>query len=108
MRTPLPTRAAGLKGDFQMPTAADVAFAVALNGAFVTPGLYVAGVRGWRLLTGSMLGGLSYVFFSVLWERYMHRSIAAPQQQTFAPPADSPPSPAAGTGRVIDVPPRRK
>ena len=105
---PLHTKTPGLKGDVRIPSATEVAFAVALNGAFVTPGLYVAGVRGWRLALGSVLGGVSYVFFSVLWGRYMlRRAGALPGAQPDTPSAPrSEPEP-AGTGRVIDVPPRR-
>lgn len=40
---------------------------VLLQGAFLAPGLWVCGVRGWRLLGASLAGSVSFTLLSWLW-----------------------------------------
>lgn len=40
---------------------------VLMQGAFLAPGLYLCGVRGWRLLGASLAGSASFTVLSWLW-----------------------------------------
>lgn len=48
-----------------------------LQAAFIAPGLYIVGVRGWRLLGASIAGSASFTLLSWLWA-YAHNATMVP------------------------------
>lgn len=88
-----------------------IAIYTALQAVFIAPGLWVVGVRGWRLLGGSLAGSASFTFLSWLWA-YAHGAhmlpVGLPNELGKAIPrrrkATVQSSPAAlGTPEVIDL-----
>lgn len=83
---------------------------VLLQGAFLAPGLWVCGVRGWRLLGASLAGSVSFTLLSWLWatangwELLPLGDVSEPRGAVRAPQGDTRfTQAAAGLPEVIDV-----
>lgn len=84
---------------------------VILQAAFIAPGLALFGVRGWRLVGGSLGGSASFTLLSWLWA-YANGFRMLPMTAGERKPSSSPqpparrrktPSPALDEGEIIDL-----